>query len=98
MKQGKLRIGDIFIDKTMKPSSIYRVGVVMDIISTDGGNTCKVQVAPQRCMWITSEGLRKNELYEYVGHVDLNKVFDGILGPYREKERQKDGNDNGHQD
>lgn len=97
MKQGKLRIGDIFIDKTMKPSSIYRVGVVVDIISTDGGNTCKVQVAPQRCMWITSEGLRKNELYEYAGHVDLNEVFDGILGPYRERERKKDGKDGGYQ-
>lgn len=82
----------------MKPSSIYRVGVVVDIISTDGGNTCKVQVAPQRCMWITSEGLRKNELYEYVGHVDLSEVFDGILGPYREREKQKGGEDSGHQD
>ena len=82
----------------MSPSSIYRVGIVVDINNYDGRNTCKVQVAPQRCMWITSDGLRKNELYEYVGHIDLNEVFDKILGPYREREKQKDGESNGHQD
>ena len=98
MKQGKLRIGDIFVDRSKSPSSIYRVGVVVDIKNNDDRNTCKVQVAPQRCMWITSDGLRKNELYEYVGHVDLNEVFDGILGPYREREKQKDRESSEHLD
>ena len=98
MKQGKLRIGDIFVDRTKSPSSIYRVGIVVDIKNNDDRNICKVQVAPQRCMWITSEGLRKNELYKYVGHVDLDEVFDKILGPYREREKQKDGESSERQD
>lgn len=98
MKQGKIRIGDIFVDRAMSPSSIYRVGIVVDIKNGNDRNTCKVQVAPQQCMWITSEGLRKNELYEYVGHVDLNEVFDGILGPYREREKQKDRESSERQD
>ena len=98
MKQGKLKLGDIFVDRSKSPSSIYRVGIIVDINNNDGRNTCKVQVAPQRCMWITSEGLRKNKLYEYVGHVDLAEVFDRILGPYREKEKQKDGESSEHLD
>ena len=98
MKQGKLKLGDIFVDRSKSPSSIYRVGIVVDIKNGDGRNNCKVQVAPQRCMWITSEGLRKNELYEYVGHVDLDDLFERILGPYRERENQKDGESSERQD
>ena len=86
MKNGKLKLGDIFINKYSDYTSDLRIGIVSEIRMDGEENVCRVQCDPTTCLWITSKGLKEDPLYEYVGHVDLDELYNTILAPYKEKD------------
>lgn len=85
MKDGKIRLGDVFEELNMAPDSPYRFGIVTEIRNDEraGDNVCRVQSTPTKWCWIYAKGLRKLPAYVYKGHVDLDRLLADTLAPFR---------------
>ena len=85
MKDGKIRLGDVFEELNMAPDSPYRFGIVTEIRNDEQAddNVCRVQSTPTKWCWIYAKGLRKLPAYVYKGHVDLDRLIADTLEPFR---------------
>lgn len=85
MKDGKIRLGDVFEELNMAPDSPYRFGIVTEIRNDESAddNVCRVQSTPTKWCWIYAKGLRKLPAYVYKGHVDLDRLIADTLEPFR---------------
>lgn len=85
MKDGKIRLGDVFEELNMAPDSPYRFGIITEIkhVESEDDNVCRVQSTPTKWCWIYAKGLRKLPAYVYKGHVDLDRLFADTLAPFK---------------